>query len=69
MRRPAPLSAQATVKRSLLTSVWGRDDDLDFRTIDVRIRRLRGAINFLGTLPDVIRTVRSAGYSLGDELA
>ncbi|MCB8829276.1 winged helix-turn-helix domain-containing protein, partial [Escherichia coli] len=33
------------------------------RTVDVHIRRLRKAIN-IGNRPDLIRTVRSAGYSL-----
>ena len=33
------------------------------RTVDVHIRRLRKAIN-IGDRPDIIRTVRSAGYSL-----
>jgi two-component system phosphate regulon response regulator PhoB len=31
--------------------------------VDVHIRRLRQAIN-AGGLPDIIRTVRSAGYAL-----
>lgn len=50
-------------RERLLDSVWGMDSDIELRTVDVHIRRLRKAIN-LGHLPDVIRTVRSAGYSL-----
>jgi two-component system phosphate regulon response regulator PhoB len=47
----------------LLDSVWGQDSDIELRTVDVHIRRLRKAINVPGT-SDIIRTVRSAGYAL-----
>jgi two-component system, OmpR family, phosphate regulon response regulator PhoB len=50
----------------LLDTVWGHDPDIDARTVDVHIRRLRKSLND-GGLPDVIRTVRSAGYSLDSE--
>jgi two-component system, OmpR family, phosphate regulon response regulator PhoB len=50
-------------RERLLDSVWGQDSDIELRTVDVHIRRLRKAINIDG-LPDIIRTVRSAGYSL-----
>lgn len=50
-------------RERLLDAVWGHDSDIEARTVDVHIRRLRKAIN-LGDRPDVIRTVRSAGYSL-----
>ena len=50
-------------RERLLDSVWGRDSDIEPRTVDVHIRRLRKAIN-VADAPDVIRTVRSAGYSL-----
>jgi two-component system phosphate regulon response regulator PhoB len=50
-------------RERLLDSVWGRDSDIEPRTVDVHIRRLRKAIN-LGDQPDIIRTVRSAGYAL-----
>jgi two-component system, OmpR family, phosphate regulon response regulator PhoB len=50
-------------RERLLDSVWGRDSDIELRTVDVHIRRLRKAINLEG-LPDLIRTVRSAGYAL-----
>ena len=50
-------------RERLLDNVWGHDSDIELRTVDVHIRRLRKAIN-LGGLPDVIRTVRSAGYAL-----
>ena len=53
-------------RERLLDNVWGRDSDIEPRTVDVHIRRLRKAINRDG-LPDVIRTVRSAGYALDSE--
>ena len=53
-------------RERLLDSVWGQDSDIELRTVDVHIRRLRKAIN-AGGRPDVIRTVRSAGYALDAE--
>ena len=47
----------------LLDAVWGRDIFVEQRTVDVHIRRLRKAINGDGAI-DIIRTVRSAGYSI-----
>lgn len=55
-------------REQLLDSVWGRDVYVEPRTVDVHIRRLRRAINGQGE-PDVIRTVRSAGYALDVEIA
>ena len=53
-------------RERLLDSVWGHDPDIDARTVDVHIRRLRRALNDDGH-KDLIRTVRSAGYSLDAE--
>jgi two-component system, OmpR family, phosphate regulon response regulator PhoB len=53
-------------RERLLDAVWGQDSDNELRTVDVHIRRLRKAINE-GDLPDIIRTVRSAGYALDSE--
>jgi two-component system phosphate regulon response regulator PhoB len=50
-------------RERLLDSVWSHDPEIDARTVDVHIRRLRKALN-QGAKPDLIRTVRSAGYSL-----
>lgn len=47
----------------LLDAVWGPDSDIEERTVDVHIRRLRKAIALDGAT-DPIRTVRSAGYAL-----
>lgn len=47
----------------LLDGVWGTGSDIELRTVDVHIRRLRKAIAVDGS-KDPIRTVRSAGYAL-----
>ncbi len=47
----------------LLDAVWGTGSDIELRTVDVHIRRLRKGIEVAGA-PDPVRTVRSAGYSL-----
>jgi two-component system phosphate regulon response regulator PhoB len=54
-------------REQLLDAVWGQDIYVEPRTVDVHIRRLRKAING-PTDPDLIRTVRSAGYAL-DEMS
>jgi two-component system, OmpR family, phosphate regulon response regulator PhoB len=50
-------------RERLLDTVWPHDSEIEARTVDVHVRRLRKALNE-GGLSDVIRTVRSAGYSL-----
>lgn len=47
----------------LLDLVWGRDKDVDYRTVDVHVGRLRKALKVVN-LPDPIRTVRGTGYAL-----
>jgi two-component system phosphate regulon response regulator PhoB len=53
-------------RERLLDSVWGQDSDIEPRTVDVHIRRLRKAIN-VDDRSDIIRTVRSAGYALDSD--
>jgi two-component system phosphate regulon response regulator PhoB len=53
-------------REQLLDQVWGRDVYVEPRTVDVHVRRLRKAINGPNEA-DLIRTVRSAGYSLDRE--
>lgn len=50
-------------RQQLLETVWPHSEDIELRTVDVHIRRLRMA---LGS-PDIVRTVRSAGYALDSE--
>ena len=47
----------------LLDNVWGNDVYVEQRTVDVHIRRLRKALN-INNLPNIIRTIRSEGYSV-----
>lgn len=47
----------------LLDRVWGNSAEIDERTIDVHVGRLRKAL-IRGPEEDPIRTVRGAGYSL-----
>jgi two-component system phosphate regulon response regulator PhoB len=48
-------------REEIIDEVWGADAAMDPRTVDVYVRRLRDAITHEGE-PDVIRTVRMAGY-------
>ena len=50
-------------REGLLDTVWSDGSDLDQRTVDVHVRRIRKALNE-GGRPNLIRTVRSAGYAL-----
>ena len=47
----------------ILESVWPNNVNVESRTIDVHIRRLRQSVN-LKNKRELIRTVRSSGYSL-----
>jgi two-component system phosphate regulon response regulator PhoB len=58
--------ARVFSRERLLDAVWGREREIEPRTVDVHIRRLRQAINIEGR-PELIRTVRSAGYALDDD--
>ena len=49
----------------LLNHVWDNGSYVEPRTVDVHVRRLRKALN-TGFKVDPIRTIRSAGYSLGN---
>jgi two-component system phosphate regulon response regulator PhoB len=50
-------------REQLLDRVWGNDSEIEMRTVDVHIRRLRVALN-AGGATDLLRTVRSVGYAL-----
>ena len=51
-------------REKLLDNVWGVDNiNVEIRTVDVHIGRLRKALSIKGK-KDPIRTVRSAGYSI-----
>jgi two-component system, OmpR family, phosphate regulon response regulator PhoB len=50
-------------RQQLLDTVWPHSEDIELRTVDVHVRRLRLALGD----PDIVRTVRSAGYALDAE--
>lgn len=56
--------ARVFSREQLLDAVWGHDIYVELRTVDVHIRRLRKGLDYDGKQPDIIRTVRSAGYAL-----
>lgn len=52
-------------RQQLIDGVWGRDGDVDERTVDVHIGRLRKALVNDGE-GDPVRTVRGGGYAFGE---
>ncbi|HZB70384.1 MAG TPA: winged helix-turn-helix domain-containing protein, partial [Sphingomicrobium sp.] len=50
-------------RQQLLEAVWPHSEEIELRTVDVHVRRLRIALEE-GEGSGVIRTVRSEGYSL-----
>ncbi len=61
MERPGRVFSRA----QLLDFVWGDDSEIDERTVDVHVGRLRKAVNN-GKERDPIRTVRGAGYAFDE---
>ncbi|PZO79341.1 MAG: phosphate regulon transcriptional regulatory protein PhoB [Mesorhizobium amorphae] len=59
MRHPGRVFSRG----QLLDKVWDETLDIDERTVDVHVGRLRKAINLDG-MADKIRTVRGAGYAI-----
>jgi len=62
MQRPGRVFS----RERLLDAVWGANTYVEVRTVDVHLGRLRKALRQAGE-PDLIRTVRSAGYALDQE--
>lgn len=52
-------------REQLVAEVWGEGADIDVRTIDQQIRRIRSAVN-RGNAPDPIRSVRGQGYKFSE---
>lgn len=61
MERPGRVFSRA----HLLDSVWGMESEIDERTVDVHVGRLRKAIN-QSDERDPIRTVRGTGYAFDE---
>ena len=55
-------------RAQLLDRVWGSDLEIELRTVDATVRRLRRALN-AGGEGDLLRTVRAEGYALDHKLA
>lgn len=55
--------ARVFSRERLLDAVWGQDTEIELRTVDVHIRRLRTVLAQVPG-PELIRTVRAAGYAL-----
>lgn len=62
MQRPGRVFS----RERLLDAVWGANTYVEVRTVDVHVGRLRKALR-QSDAPDLIRTVRSAGYALDQE--
>ena len=60
MRRPGHVFGRET----LLREVWGYDADVDSRTVDVHVQRLRAKIEPDAAHPQLLRTIRGFGYCL-----
>lgn len=50
-------------RAQLLDRVWGTEVEVELRTVDATVRRLRRALNAAGEV-DLVRTVRAEGYAL-----
>lgn len=61
MRNPG----RVYTRTQLLDTVWGRDVEVDERTVDVHVGRLRKSLS-RGREQDPIRTVRAAGYAFDE---
>jgi DNA-binding response OmpR family regulator len=60
MRRPGRVQA----RERLLREVWGYESEIDTRTIDTHVRRLRDK---LGKAASLVETVRGFGYRMKEE--
>ena len=60
MERPGRVFSRG----QLLDGVWGTGSDIELRTVDVHIRRLRKRIERDDAAPELILTVRGTGYVL-----
>jgi two-component system, OmpR family, phosphate regulon response regulator PhoB len=61
MQQPGRVYSRA----QLLDRVWGNDSEVDERTVDVHVGRLRKNLSH-GKEPDPIRTVRTSGYAFNE---
>ena len=50
-------------RNQILDKIWGNKKDIDDRTVDVHIKRLRDSLKLYGQ-ESIIQTVRGFGYRL-----
>jgi DNA-binding response OmpR family regulator len=58
---------QVFTRESLLRQVWGYDEYVDARTVDVHVRRLRAKLAAVDPEAQVILTEWGVGYKLAEE--
>ncbi len=63
LRHLMEYSGRVFSRATLLDAVWGINQEVELRTVDATVRRLRRALNAEGE-PDLLRTVRAEGYAL-----
>ena len=59
---------QVFSRQSLLSHVWGYESDIDERTVDVHIRRLRAKLAAIDPDVEVILTEWGVGYRLAEDI-
>lgn len=57
---------QVFSRDALLRQVWGQEDHLDARTVDVHVRRLRAKLAAIDPSVDLLQTEWGVGYRLAD---
>jgi two-component system, OmpR family, phosphate regulon response regulator PhoB len=61
-------AGKALDRNMLQTMVWGRHSEIDTRTVDVHIKRLREALSSVSeSAAAQVQTIRSAGYRLSSQ--
>jgi DNA-binding response OmpR family regulator len=56
-------------RQALLSHVWGYESDIDERTVDVHVRRLRAKLAAIDPAAEVILTEWGVGYRLAEDAA
>ena len=59
---------QVFSRQALLSHVWGYDSDIDERTVDVHVRRLRAKLAAIAPEAEVILTEWGIGYRLAEDV-
>lgn len=59
-------TGRVLTRDALLTAVWPTDSNIEIRTVDTHLRRLREKLGRAGQL---IQTIRGFGYRIDDEVA